>query len=195
METNIIPQHKRIGVLFSGGADSTLMLYQLSKTHPKTEFYLYVGSRLDDEQYHLPNVENVLNELKLNNIIVYAIYTFKNRADGKSKRDDLRKKFVQRYKLDCMVNGFTKNPDVYLGEGADIQRDQKMEKVVTTKNGITMYRPFADLNKKDIASLYKEYGLLKNLFPLTISCEAIKPPRPCKECWWCKERYWAFGEY
>ena len=112
METNIIPQHKRIGVLFSGGADSSLMLYQLSKTHPKTELYLYVGSRLDDEQYHLPNVENVLNELKLNNIIVYAIYTFKNRAEGKSKRDDLRKKFVQRYKLDCMVNGFTKNPDV-----------------------------------------------------------------------------------
>ena len=53
METNIIPQHERIGVLVSGGIDSTLLLYQLSKTHPKSKLYLWSGSRLDDGQFNL----------------------------------------------------------------------------------------------------------------------------------------------
>jgi hypothetical protein len=156
---------------------------------------LYVGSRLDDGQYHLENCNNILNELKLNNIKAYAIYTFKDRAEGKANRDKLRKQFAEYHKLDCFINGFTRNPDEYIGEGSDNSRNQQLEKEVTTKNGITMYRPLADLNKKGIAKLYKEYNLLKTLFPLTISCEAKQPPRPCKECWWCKERHWAFGEY
>ncbi len=195
METSVIPQHNKIGVLFSGGADSSLMLYQISKTHPNSELYLYVGSRLDDGQYHLDNVDKILNELKISNIKAYAIYTFKDRAEGKAKRDKLRKKFAEFHNLDCYINGFTRNPSEYLGEVADDTRNQKLEKVVTTKNGLTMYRPLADLDKKDIAKRYKEYNLLETLFPLTISCEATQPPRPCKECWWCKERHWAFGEY
>ena len=195
METSVIPQHKRIGILFSGGADSTLMLYQLSKTHPDSEFYLYVGSRLDDGQYHLDNCNNILNELKLNNIKAYAIYTFKDRAEGKANRDKLRKQFFDYHNLDCFINGFTRNPSECIGEGEDQSRNKQMEKVVTTPNGLTMYRPLADLDKKGVAKLYKEYDILDSLFPLTISCEAKQPPRPCKECWWCKERHWAFGEY
>ena len=69
------------------------------------------------------------------------------------------------------------NPSEYLGEGADDTRNQKLEKVVTTKNGLTMYRPLADLDKKDIAKIGEEkfletdeyiktaykYGLCKEL--------------------------------
>ena len=72
METNIIPQYERIGVLVSGGTDSTLLLYQLSKTHPKSKLYLWSGSRLDDGQFNLKHINDILVELKLNNIVLSA---------------------------------------------------------------------------------------------------------------------------
>ena len=42
--------------------------------------------------------------------------------------------------------------------------------------------------------------LLDSLFPLTYSCEgSIEATKHhtqhCKKCWWCQERYWAFGRY
>ena len=51
---------------------------------------------------------------------------------------------------------------------------------------------------------------MDDLFPVTRSCERLGEPEgkiftteedffanSCKaeECWWCKERYWAFGRY
>ena len=195
METNIIPQtNKNIGVLFSGGTDSTLLLYQLSKTHPESKLYLWSGSRLDDKQFNLKNINDILLELKLNNIGAHNIVTFKNREDGKQKRTKLHKQFVEMFNLDCMVNGFTLNTPEDLGEGRDEKRDV-VRSNKSQQNGITYYMPFVSLTKKDIAKQYEENGIRDSLFPLTVSCEAVEPPRPCKKCWWCKERYWGFGEY
>ena len=194
METNIIPQYERIGVLVSGGTDSTLLLYQLSKTHPKSKLYLWSGSRLDDGQFNLKHINDILVELKLNNIGANNIVTFKDREDGKQKRSKLHKQFVDMFNLDCMVNGFTLNPPEDLGKGRDEKRDTvRSEK--SENNGITYYMPFVKLTKKDIAKRYEDYGIRDSLFPLTVSCEAVEPPRPCKKCWWCKERHWGFGEY
>lgn len=195
METNIIPQtDKNIGVLFSGGTDSTLLLYQLSKTHPESKLYLWSGSRLDDKQFNLKNINDILLKLKLNNIGAHNIVTFKDREDGKQKRAKLHKQFVEMFNLDCMVNGFTLNPPEDLGEGRDEKRDV-VRSNKSEQNGITYYMPFVGLTKKDIAKQYEENGIRDSLFPLTVSCEAVEPPRPCKKCWWCKERYWGFGEY
>jgi len=194
METNLIPQYKKIGVLVSGGTDSTLLLYQLSKTHPNSELYLWTGSRLDDGKFNLEYVNKILLELQLNNIKAHSIVTFKNRAEGKERRNKLHKQFVDMFNLDCMVNGFTLNPPEDLGEGRDEKRDT-IRPIKSEQNGITYYMPFVSLTKKDIAQRYEENGIRDSLFPLTVSCEAVEPPRPCKQCWWCKERHWGFGEY
>jgi len=193
METNIIPKYKDIGVLFSAGVDSSLMLYQLSKTHPESNIHLWIGSRLNDGQFHLENVEKVLNFLKPN-VKTTAVFTFKDRPDGRAKRDKLRKQFVEQYKVDCMVNGLTLNPTEDLGEGRDERRDTVRPFKIEI-DGYEVYRPFIQMDKKGIAKLYEDYELKKSLLPLTVSCEAIEPPRPCKECWWCKEKFWGFGEY
>ena len=48
--------------------------------------------------------------------------------------------------------------------------------------------------KKDIANLYIEHNLLEKLFPITTSCESLdNVTEHCGECWWCKERQWAFN--
>ena len=73
-------------------------------------------------------------------------------------------------------------------------------------------RPFRNMNKKEVAGLVKELGLDKTLFPVTETCETeifmydvyakdfrrrYKNPgaEPCKVCWPCREKYWAYGYY
>ena len=61
------------------------------------------------------------------------------------------------------------------------------------------YEPFKNIDKKFIAHIYKEYGLIDTLYPLTRSCESTDPDNcddykgHCGNCWWCLERKWAFG--
>ena len=73
-------------------------------------------------------------------------------------------------------------------------------------------RPFRNMNKKEVAGLVKELGLDKTLFPVTETCETeifVYPnmtrdfnmsytnpgAEPCKRCWPCREKYWAYGYY
>ena len=55
-------------------------------------------------------------------------------------------------------------------------------------------KPFLGMDKKDIARLYEEEGILDDLFPLTRSCENDDTlDYHCGFCWWCDERKWAFN--
>lgn len=56
------------------------------------------------------------------------------------------------------------------------------------------YIPLYNHNKKDIAKLYRYFGLEQTLLPATRSCENDShPDSHCGTCWWCHERVWAFG--
>ena len=50
------------------------------------------------------------------------------------------------------------------------------------------------LTKKQLAKIYKDFNLLETL-PLTYSCEeyGLDTMDHCGKCWWCQERFWAFG--
>jgi hypothetical protein len=62
------------------------------------------------------------------------------------------------------------------------------------KSDDRLYVPWVNLNKKDIAAMYTELGLLENLLPRTRSCENENHPGShCGKCFWCGERKWAFG--
>jgi len=98
-------------------------------------------------------------------------------------------------------------------------RNHKKLKLISKRavgNKIFKYeiRPFRNMNKRDVAGLVKELGLDKTLFPVTETCETeiemyaeygkpdffnlpyTKPgAEPCKRCWPCREKYWAYGYY
>lgn len=71
-----------------------------------------------------------------------------------------------------------------------------------------MFRPIINLDKKDLAELYKKFNLQDTLFELTRSCENpsaeitenfethCEDPKLAinGECWFCKERKWGFGK-
>jgi 7-cyano-7-deazaguanine synthase in queuosine biosynthesis len=62
---------------------------------------------------------------------------------------------------------------------------------------IGYYRPFFNIDKKQIKNMYDELGLTETLFPITRSCDnpKVKTGHCNGKCWWCEERKWAFGTY
>ena len=74
------------------------------------------------------------------------------------------------------------------------------------------FKPFRNMDKKQVAQWVKDLGLLETLFPVTETCELeipnyakyerlygmryIEPGvEPCRRCWPCREKYWAYGYY
>ena len=72
------------------------------------------------------------------------------------------------------------------------------KQVTLGQGNIVMHDALVNINmdKKDLALIYKEHNLLSTLFPITRSCvtETMNFDAHCGECWWCKERIWAFGK-
>ena len=62
------------------------------------------------------------------------------------------------------------------------------------------YVPMKGVDKKWVAAMYKKEGLMDSIFPLTASCVGGAGgtknfTEPCKKCFWCREKHWAFGQY
>ena len=83
-----------------------------------------------------------------------------------------------------------------------MDRGKKLYDEVIPKKSILVSKPFNYVDKKFIAHFYKQNEFLKNnIFHLTSSCVSTDVQKnkfwsePCKECWWCKEKHWAFGKY
>lgn len=64
----------------------------------------------------------------------------------------------------------------------------------------TTYKPFRNVDKKWVYGMYKKFNLMENLYPYTQSCVGFSRDtnyftEPCKKCFWCHEKLWAFGTY
>jgi hypothetical protein len=77
-------------------------------------------------------------------------------------------------------------PEDRLSTGTVVSYDNKHKMVV--------WKPFINLNKKNLAQVYDEEDLMDDLFPLTESCVG-RSNTPCYNCFWCYEKHWAFGMY
>jgi hypothetical protein len=111
-------------------------------------------------------------------------------------------------------------PKIITGEWRKFPSDRNVKKdklwTVTDKfyYGHKRYefKPFRNINKKQVADWVRSLGLDKTLFPVTETCETeifmydvyTKDFRrkynnpgaePCKVCWPCREKYWAYGYY
>ena len=62
------------------------------------------------------------------------------------------------------------------------------------------HRPLYNHDKSKVREMYYKFEMMHDIFPLTESCigqaEATNFfTEPCKKCWWCHEKKWAFGLY
>jgi len=66
---------------------------------------------------------------------------------------------------------------------------------------VMISRFLGNIDRSFVAEYYNKIQFLKEIFPLTKSCVSSDPlltlgwSKPCMNCWWCKEKFWAFNQY
>tara|TARA_B100000809_G_scaffold264388_1_gene320082 strand:- start:1722 stop:2405 length:684 start_codon:yes stop_codon:yes gene_type:complete len=104
----------------------------------------------------------------------------------------------KRMKLKDTFGFVTKNPTRSIMQENDMWEDRP-----AYRDGVKRQhnsKPFQNYDKRFIAKIFEDEGLMKTLYPVTRSCEGQADKtqnftKPCKKCWWCKEKKWAFTKY
>ena len=192
---------KKIGLHMSGGVDSALMAYLTAKFIYDNNLKdvkivpVHGWNRKEKSYFYSPTVvRNILNVIRplfptvqIDNVYLYAYD--KLEGDTKSKYALPNIQLLHKEKIvDGFAYGSTREPP------AEDLKEMGIESIGRTEL-IRKGGPVGAYTKKDVAELYNKHNLMDNLFPVTVSCVGNEPITHCKICWWCKERYWAFGRY
>jgi 7-cyano-7-deazaguanine synthase in queuosine biosynthesis len=174
-----IPENiENINILMSGGADSTLLTFLLSKQTDKKIICHVLHANTQTQQI----IENIIKYLTVNFNDRYVLNYFKN------------KKFLIREAVENILmiypgvvyTGCNKvvyhiQPTVYIpGDTPPVRGPVANEYHI---------RPFIDLDKTEIIKIYKDEGLL-DLLSITKSC-GLPGYERCGGCYFCMERAWA----
>ena len=199
---------KRIGVKISGGADSAIVMYMVSK---------YVAEELPEatiipitvnhkgKAYQEIFAKQVVNFCKeeFGDIFGQHQISMNNTPEEYiSEQQRLVKSLYKNREIYCHFVGITKNPpnEIYSKwekAGPSDDRDAGVTRD-TIRDDNKIFLPLININKKGVCELYEQFSLLDTLFPLTRSCEIFTEDfsKHCEtECWFCQERYWGFGRY
>lgn len=174
-----LEENKKIGVMFSGGVDSTLLLYLLCKQG--------IDKNCTIVPFTIPRLTGALDYAY--SIIDYFDYMFEidlQETNIVGKQNDPHEIFVgygiaeaMNYDVDYIYIGSTKNPDIEI-EGAPKRFKYNYYKVK---------QPFFDLSKYEIVKMYYDLGI-QDLLRFTHSC-SVQKIGECGECFFCKEKNWA----
>lgn len=182
-----------LGVSISGGSDSALVLYLLMKNYsgPLKVF----NTSWDEKPNHFEAVNNVYQkciELTKNKNSL-LLETKVNTRQDENNIFTTPLEYLRRGIVQYVYTGLSANPPIELkhAENKIEKREIRRDKLIDDNN---FYLPFANENKKTIASLYEHHNLMESLFPLTFSCVVSDTLEHCGDCWWCEERKWGFGK-
>ena len=205
-------KYKKIGISFSGGADSTLLLY--------LTFKIFQQEKPDAEIVPLTGItmnKGLWKEMRSQEILNIYLQWFPDVAEKVQPRRIYRMMLqeeygrwtaeqVERGNIDIRAFGLTLNPPRHIMEKhnlmaeRELDRDRKIpEDRLLSLNPVPTYNPFRNVDKRWIAAAYKTFDLGK-IFPITVSCEQFRMTpdmehneNPCGHCWWCREKKMAFG--
>ena len=106
------------------------------------------------------------------------------------------------------LDGMTRNPPSdemkKLGffDKGERRRDKELPKVIEWRQNkehppLSIYQPYANVDKKFVAGVFQDHNLMETLYPLTRSCvgtarQTDNFKHVCNECFWCAEKAWAF---
>lgn len=184
-----------VGISCSGGADSSLLLYILMK-HATCPIHIFTCSSKKKNYSNLPIVQSVIQqcmELTGNRNIHHHTHFVEEQTGNNFY-------LFSHFKLiKVLYTAITQNPPLEVTDTWNElsteheERNPNIQRDLYHRNN-TVYTPFHRINKKTIAEMYTELDLLTSLYPLTRSCENEEWRQGhCGNCWWCKERFWAFG--
>lgn len=199
-----------VGITWSGGTDSTLMLYILMKNVKST---IHVFTLAAKDKRYFPSfvtpvlLEKLIAETRNNNIIHHLRYVdiFSKTYLTEDVRQHCKEKRINSY-----YTGFTANPpldvaDSFCGPRENSEknsRDPLVNRSVINQHpddNYFIFTPFTNINKQKISEIYSNFNIIESIFPYTRSCESTRSEITykdhCLNCWWCKERLWGFRQY
>ena len=189
-----------IGISCSGGADSALLLYILMK-FSKDPIHIFTCSVDIKNRSTIRSASNVVSKIidLTENHNIYQHYHFIKESPTLDELFKQQMFFLKNKLINCLYTAITQNPpyEVHkdfkeISTEIDERNSDTLRPLYALDNPI--YMPFRNINKKIIANMYKELGLMNTLFPITRSCESLTLTEGhCGECWWCEERMWGFG--
>lgn len=192
--------HNNAGILVSGGADSAILLYILLKysTEPVTVYTLASKIKQRSSLYYSSKVIDKCLELTKKEFIYQKIIYV--------QQQNLKNLFLnpdndwREKKISIIYNAETQIPPYEVVELFQSKLDRE---IINLRNPNIVhklylnnmhYRPFKNINKKQIFEIYNFFNVIDELFPLTRSCEDLTLfDKHCGHCWWCEERLWGFN--
>lgn len=188
-----------IGISHSGGADSSVLLYLLFKFSPGPIHIYTCASKM--KNFVSPTVssrviEYLIRMFRRTDIYHHTFYVAEQNFDTLFTQ---LADFISQHNLSVLYTaGTALSPDEDLVKFLNPaplyeKRNSNVTRPVYDKSG-KFYAPWWNKDKKYVKAIYEEYGLIDSLFPLTRSCEDLNLlDGHCGKCWWCEERFWAFG--
>lgn len=210
------PEWKTVGIQLSGGLDSGLLLYLITKTikeHNLDIKILPISIEIPSKAKNLSSARKIISVitelLDAENTILPGKELFMPEEESTHKGNKKNmffnkeiKNLIRNKEINFEYNGNTKNPPNKIRKqfinnkiGRQIDRDAR----TSIYNGIYSASPHALIDKQGIVSLYIKNDLVDLLASHTLSCDAnvsdiikFQMDIPCGNCWWCYERKWGF---
>ncbi len=188
LDINISVDAKRIAILYSGGADSTLLYYlvatYLIKQRNDTQLDLLIVDRHNKPIERAVNLYNTVKEKINDQSSQLKIITVPN--DTPSHLQVIKTVEQEQDNYDVILWGVNQYPD------DTTIRPQRAFTVDFDRysDHPKLKLPFANLKKSNIIEMFVELGL-EDILHSTHSCG--RPGLiPCGECFNCRERIWAY---
>jgi 7-cyano-7-deazaguanine synthase in queuosine biosynthesis len=179
---------KRIAVLYSGGADSTLLYYLTIKSiisnHPEKTLDLLIVDRYNKP---LEKAQTLYNRLKIrlnDNISTLKTITLPKDIPGNLQITKVIE--LSKWNYDTILWGINQYPD-------DMTIRPKVEYTVDFSkfsDHPLIKLPFAGMDKSSIIKRFLDLGL-EDILNSTHSC-GNPAEIPCGKCFNCRERIWAY---
>tara|TARA_B100000131_G_C18100845_1_gene605953 strand:- start:96 stop:830 length:735 start_codon:yes stop_codon:yes gene_type:complete len=220
----LIPKgFNKIMLNLSGGTDSAMLLWQLLKLLKSNNVVLDEIIALTGVDLYRPtsewNAREIFLEIKEQfpeQNMKHEIFKYWKRREKRIYHKDYEAQFMEKENIRALYHGRTANPpqdvQIKMNMWDDVARPKEREVdaekrdeynfLIKRKQKYVFAVPWERVDKKFITSLYNEEPFMKQkIFPLTASCishsekETEYWSKPCKICWWCKEKKWAFNRY
>jgi len=210
INSKAVPKEGTIGVVVSGGFDSTLLAFMLYGiclergqkivpfTVPKNDGALTYASRMLEWIARCYTIKQPATIVVNSKGVDWSKKDYQGDEVSRQLIDGI-KEIMDLGLADYVFTGVNEYPpdyetlcDYHTPGPRNLARDSDAE-YNGRKIKDFIYQPFADLTKKDLVQIAFDQGCLEDIMFLSHSCvEQIRGR--CGECFWCKERAWGFEQ-
>lgn len=204
---------KKWAIKLSGGADSALVLWMMIKIIQDNKWddvtITVITGISESKPFNAIFAEKIMKTMtELTGFKFKEHFTMPLRTSSNEDYVQDMESFIQKKQREGIINlrfaGITSNPnpeeaaflyppfrDDYPFD-LDLRGWSNENKKIHTEHSM---RPLLNVDKRGVAMLYEELGIMNTIFPLTRSCEAVTTDfsHHCGNCWHCNERKWGFG--